>query len=413
MTRTLPWLQGKSSVKQTTLSTTVANSARGSNRPSSAFAPSPKRRRLSSPADFDDGLPTGVSTPDRRRALRTARTPSTSPPLAPPDQQVMREGLAYDDIWMMVEDEFYATAKLYTSHLHHAEYQRLKKQAVERETKAILRPVDPRTKLSIEAQRGLQREEKGKNVAKAMGKALGDEDAEDDDPWVGTQLAGLMESPKKSEHLKAARMGAGKSHTRAAAGLEPRQESPSRHVKQAPKREKAVQASQHSTDDEDDDDLDAPLRARSAKFETSRSSRLLDRDTPSSARKEKHTSPPQERSTQPLADRHHPRTETPLQQSTAHSLSSKHTTTRKVPTGTLSETQNRSTSGTIPRQPSPSKPAIPDFGNGGFPAHKQPQRTAGSLFLARRREAAQARKAKEEQDKKETAVIAEVPTFLF
>lgn len=85
----------------------------------------------------------------------------------------MREGFSHDDIWMMVEDEFYSTAKLYTSHLHRAEYQRLKKLAVEREAKTTLRPVDIREKMSVEGQKSTQREEKGKSVAKAMSKGLG------------------------------------------------------------------------------------------------------------------------------------------------------------------------------------------------------------------------------------------------
>ena len=38
----------------------------------------------------------------------------------------MHPGLNADDIYVMVEDEFLATAQLYTQHLHQAEYQRLK-----------------------------------------------------------------------------------------------------------------------------------------------------------------------------------------------------------------------------------------------------------------------------------------------
>jgi len=56
----------------------------------------------------------------------------------------MREGLDADDVYIMVEDEFYATAKLFTQHLHHAEYVRLKNLAKIRQS-APARPVDAKT----------------------------------------------------------------------------------------------------------------------------------------------------------------------------------------------------------------------------------------------------------------------------
>ncbi len=46
----------------------------------------------------------------------------------------MRPGWDEDDGYIMVEDEFLATAQLYTKHLHHAEYQRLKNLARTRQT---------------------------------------------------------------------------------------------------------------------------------------------------------------------------------------------------------------------------------------------------------------------------------------
>lgn len=446
MPRTLPWLQNKPSARQSTLSTARTSSSRNP----STLPPSPKRRRLSPSADSDNDLPTGVSTPDRRRALRPARTPSTSPPPAPPDQQLMRDG--YDDTWMMVEDEFHTTAKLYTSHLHHAEYQRLKKLASEREAKAILRPVDPRAKLSIEAHRELQREEKDKITAKATKKALGEDDVEDDDPWVGTQLAGLMESPKKSERLMVARTGNGRSSAQDAARPaktelrqnDVRDKSPSRAARQEPRKEKQIlrqEKSDHSTDDEDEDDLDAPIRTAKSFDIPSKSIRPSERPSQSFASIARDPSPSRrrEKPRSPQLHRRDPQSPESRERTTAttpsvRSLTSKYTATRKDMSSTsealdrpaarsfaskyttgskdtnsrLSE-QARPVSTVISRQRSPIKSELDDLG--GFPAPKQsPKILGGSNIMARRREL-QARKAKD-QEKKESNVIAEVPTFL-
>lgn len=45
----------------------------------------------------------------------------------------MIEDYDNDDKWRMVEDEFFTTARLFTAHLHLAEYNRLKKEAAKRE----------------------------------------------------------------------------------------------------------------------------------------------------------------------------------------------------------------------------------------------------------------------------------------
>lgn len=209
MTRTLPWLKDGST------STT--------NKASNRQEPRSKRRRVATPADSDHDL--DVAIPSRRRLLQATRTPSTSPPPAPPEQHLMREGFTEDDIWMMVEDEFYTTAQAYTQHLHHAEYQRLKKAAKERESnnEVIQRPTDGTSKLSLEGQRSLARGAQEKSVKEVIRKTSGqqdDFDEEDDaDPWLGTQLAGLMDSPRKVHRLRAKGMVHGRSVTKASKGF--------------------------------------------------------------------------------------------------------------------------------------------------------------------------------------------------
>ncbi|KAL1303476.1 hypothetical protein AAFC00_006857 [Neodothiora populina] len=272
MTRTLPWLKGKS-----TSATTTTTSSKSDARP----PPPPKRRRVSTPLGSDDGLDpgtAGITTPSTRRLLESIRTPSTSPPPAPPEHNLtMREGLAEDDIWVMVEDEFYATAQNYTQHLHHAEYQRLKQAAKDREHKAK----------SVKPAKVVRREDPQVLEAHA-------DESEADDPWLGTELAGLMSSPRKMQKLRARVVGPGKSETRASKGLDkprsqyespPRQHEWSRsigdeeeHAPMSPtsarKRWKAdrinsrISTNEAHDDEEGDDDLDAPLHASSRKAPT-------------------------------------------------------------------------------------------------------------------------------------------------
>jgi hypothetical protein len=55
----------------------------------------------------------------------------------------MVDGIENDDGWMMVEGELLTTARLFTTHLHHAEYQRVKGLARTRPADRLARP--PRT----------------------------------------------------------------------------------------------------------------------------------------------------------------------------------------------------------------------------------------------------------------------------
>lgn len=82
MPRTLPWLKHD---QQT-----------GSKTPSKYAEPKSKKR---SRAYEDDERAPRPS----REVVRGPRTPSTSPPPAPPDVEFMRDG---DHEWIMVEDEY-------------------------------------------------------------------------------------------------------------------------------------------------------------------------------------------------------------------------------------------------------------------------------------------------------------------
>lgn len=208
MPRTLPWLQEKrrsSIVKQTT-------ERQG------------KRQRTETPDLVDDDLnTTGVSTPERRAKLRPARTPSTSPPPQVPDVEYMREGFAADDVWRMVEDEFLSTAKLYTQHLHHAEYVRLKKLAKSRghaAVQSIARATDGRTAQSTATKLRLEADANARRIKTGI-RAVSNQDSssEEDEPWMhDPQLAGLMANERASGELLTG-VAKAKANTRAAAGF--------------------------------------------------------------------------------------------------------------------------------------------------------------------------------------------------
>jgi len=180
--RTLPWLTAPKTKPHDLLST-------------SSPAP-PKRKRAATPSSDQDLVdpdlnPTGVSTPQRRakqRLLNPDRSPSTSPPPAPPAVEYMREGYGADDAWMMVEDEFFATAQLYTQHLHHAAYAEQKRRAQARGEKVLRtlgRPTDGRTEREAMV---VEREERAKGIHKALGLDKEDDEGDLTDPLLGALM---------------------------------------------------------------------------------------------------------------------------------------------------------------------------------------------------------------------------------
>jgi hypothetical protein len=245
MPRTLPWL------------TDAAKKKEGRKAGPSS---SPKRKRASSDEEdlVDDDLNIiRPLTPERKPKKRANRTPSTSPPPAPPSVKYMREGYNADDAYLMVEDEFLSTAKMYTQHIHHAEYVRLKKLARSRGAgmlDAIARPTDGRTEQSTALRMKLEaaeKDEKIKNGIKQLGQE--DESSEAEDEYMyDPQLAGLMTREKQARR-DLSDLTKAKSNTRAAAGF---MQSP-HNVE----RKKDALALEDDVLTEDSDDLDrAPPR---------------------------------------------------------------------------------------------------------------------------------------------------------
>ncbi|KAL8720054.1 MAG: hypothetical protein Q9225_003022 [Loekoesia sp. 1 TL-2023] len=152
----------------------------------------------------------------------------------------------------MVEDEFLATAQLFTSHLHHAEYVRLKNAAKARNSalNTTVRPTDSITAMRAETIKKKQAEARaGRNKLaleqmkeSARGKITesdhSDDFSEESDadkaPWAGTSLQGLMAPDARKQNLTSLSGLHGiKSSTRAAKGYskpDDSQQSPSQRT---------------------------------------------------------------------------------------------------------------------------------------------------------------------------------------
>jgi hypothetical protein len=392
MPRTLPWLANPVPPDRKSRSTTATATA--------------KRRKVDSspPSSPPSGLDEFIRTPKStsRRDATALQSPSTSPPPAPPKQEFMRTGWEADDGWRMVTDEFMATAQLFTAHLAHAEYRRQKELAKNREkalggADAIARPVVGQ--LSKEGQRKRQGELQRQGI-KAITKA----EDEEEDPWMGTQLAGLMMSPRKRERLQPVKV-VGRSSTRAAAGFDrarpldlrgrPLEREKSPHIKMETK------AEEQSTDD---DDLDAPGPSRSL----SRPRQSQPTPTPSHPKNLKQSA--NSRTTKQSSYRN--------SSSTAYSPDPSERPSHKKCTSIdreISRPPPKCTTRDSPTAPIKSEPSIkmePDFGFPSFPSIPQPSQSATSA-VARRREARLKREREEKHIKTEPQESHELPTFLF
>jgi hypothetical protein len=132
----------------------------------------------------------------------------------------MIEGYDHDDIYIMVEDEFHSVAQTFTQHLHHAEYQRLKKKARDA-APPTFQPTErmrAETRKKLEA-RALYAKQKDAVGDITNGVNLLEDEEQEDDPWLGTSLSGLMTDV--SCHKRTALVGLEKiqSSTRAAKGF--------------------------------------------------------------------------------------------------------------------------------------------------------------------------------------------------
>lgn len=397
MPRTLPWLANLPPPDRKPRNTTATG----------------KRRKvdLSPPSSHPSGLDEFIRTPksSTRRDATTLHSPSTSPPPAPPKQESMRPGWEADDGWRMVTDEFTATAQLFTAHLAHAEYRRQKELAKNREkalggADAIARHVVGQ--LSKEGQRKKQGELQRQGV-KAIMKA---EEEEEEDPWVGTQLAKLMMSPRKREKLQPVKV-VGRSSTRAAAGYDrarpldlrgrPLDREQSLLVK------KEIKAEETLTDDDDDLDATGPSRSLSRPGRSepptptpSRPNRVVKQSVnPRTTEQSSHRTSSSTVYSSDLSDR------------PSHKKCS--SIDREISRPPPKRTAHESLAAPIKSEPSlPAIKTEPDFGFLSFPSIPQPSQSAISA-VARRREARLNREKEEKKIKTENQDLHELPTFLF
>jgi len=302
--RTLPWL-----TSGTTNSTTTKRPAK-----TAVASKTPKRQRLINDDSDDLSVSTisarhsthrhnvrdASSSPDEARPgpREIPRTPSSSPPPAAPPIEEMKPS---DEAWIMVEDEFNSIASTFTKHLHREEYKKQQALAAQKSTKiiaALPRPTDRVTALSKKAEITKQVEHNRVRMKKAATKLAGQNvapgsDEEGDEMLIGDRhLAGLMHSTSTARPVKRVLTDTStKSNTRAAAGFSKQDtESPKRNRGEQrlpdldnlrkpkipdilrPKPAGDWRQDKHKLDrpkrpvfvpiDDEDDDLDAPVRTR-------------------------------------------------------------------------------------------------------------------------------------------------------
>ncbi|KAI1117959.1 hypothetical protein F5Y14DRAFT_291831 [Nemania sp. NC0429] len=209
MPRILPWKRREQAMSK------IPTSAR------SSPVQRVKRENAERVRDESDSHPSSDSGATTKKPVKR---PHLSTP-TPPEERSMIEGIDGDDRYRMVEDEFLATARQFTAHLHAAEYERLK-AASERENaqtiQNISRPVVGKmTELVRTKQERNARGEKQRLAAKKLRKGDADDSGSDDDDgdgsWQKQSLYGLMESPgKRAGRLHG--LPSATSITRAAAG---------------------------------------------------------------------------------------------------------------------------------------------------------------------------------------------------
>lgn len=180
----------------------------------------------------------------------------------------MSTGPDEDDMYRMVEDEFYTTAQRFTAHLHAVEYQRLKAEAKTQNAatiNSISRPVVGRMTDLVKAKQDRAARRKRQKKKPAQDGAT-DSESDDDAYRGGSSLFGLMESPRKKmprlDHfaptVTSSRASAGFPHSLQASSR-PTGVRPMRPVGQQPggnSRQPARGSVEPSTDD-GGDDLDA------------------------------------------------------------------------------------------------------------------------------------------------------------
>ena len=158
-----------------------------------------------------------------------------------------------DDEWMMVEDELLQTAKLFTQHLHLAEYETLKaKMEVQRKIETP-RPVVAGAKLSFEKQMKTKAKEQTFQQKKVMKEVLlAQDESSDDEPPPSSPLP--VPPPPRAFP--------GKLVSSVKAGIPPSRAKSWNSVKSLPA-SKVISSSKK--DGSDSDDLDAPSKPATSK----------------------------------------------------------------------------------------------------------------------------------------------------
>lgn len=273
MPRTLPWLaQGAEKKKEKKKEVLSSSPAPRQRQP---------RKRSSSPnnlvdSDLNDLPDTVPPARDDKKGKKKAfdRSPSTSPvPAAPaaPEVEYMREGFDADDIYMMVEDEFDSTARLFTQHIHHAEYQRLRRLHKSR-GEETLRKLGHGTDGRTEQSRALRMKLEAQERAQKRADPEHEEESESDDEYKrDPQLAELMTASQRAGTSQdVSGLAKAKSTTRAAAGYSQSPRKGNKWKKDVspatvPKMPRMSPVLEDGSTDEDEYDLDAPMRAPKAK----------------------------------------------------------------------------------------------------------------------------------------------------
>ncbi|KAM3483267.1 hypothetical protein MY8738_003342 [Beauveria namnaoensis] len=216
MARKLPWKRASDAKPQSA----------SSPRRASPKIETPRRRTAATPSSTTAALRHRLPALAALNSSDPLRSPSTSPPPEPPQERYMVPG---DDQYRIVEDELLETAQRFTTHLHRAEYTRLKLIARSKNDAAIReikRPVvGPLTSDAKRRRDRAQRLSKQRSVLSAQdGSTKQDESANGSSPWVGTNLRGLLNAPRaESRTLAAPPMPSAvpSSRTKAAAGHHP------------------------------------------------------------------------------------------------------------------------------------------------------------------------------------------------
>lgn len=171
---------------------------------SAALTSSKGKGRAVEVEDSEDDLPPIAVRPSafrqkssRKDMLQDTRIPSSSPPpsqdFSEPKVEFMHKGVSKfdlrDDEWMMVEDEFLETAKLFTRHLHIAEYQKLKKRIEEKKRAGVKaeRPVVKGATMSFEGkmkEKAKAQDQKQRNAIREVFAIHSSEDSAEENPGI-------------------------------------------------------------------------------------------------------------------------------------------------------------------------------------------------------------------------------------